>query len=172
MKSRLLFLFVSIAALGVAQSVSPPDLQQLLSVDRTVEPARWSYTWWGRAGFRYVVLATPALDAGWVQLPGLSVVGGDARLGIDYETDVEMFFFRVLEYSGRSEAALADSDADGLPDIWEIAHFGDLTPAAGDDPDGDGWTNLTEFRRGGNPTRAAGAALAPALELRLAQPAA
>lgn len=170
MKFRLTFLFASVAALGAAHSVPPPDLQQLLSVDRTVEPARWSYTWWGRAGFRYVVLATPALDAGWLQLPGLSIMGGDARVGIDYETDAEKFFFRVIEYSGRSEGALADSDADGLPDIWEIAHFGDLSASATGDPDNDGWTNLVEFRRGSDPTRASDASLAPSLALRLAQP--
>ena len=31
----------------------------------------------------------------------------------------------------------SDSDEDGLPDIWEIEHFGNLTQSGSDDPDGD-----------------------------------
>jgi Big-like domain-containing protein/carboxypeptidase family protein/beta-propeller repeat-containing protein/IPT/TIG domain-containing protein len=45
-----------------------------------------------------------------------------------------------------------DSDADGLPDWWEIQFFGNLNQTAGADPDGDGVTNLQEFQQGRNPT--------------------
>lgn len=45
----------------------------------------------------------------------------------------------------------ADTDGDGLPDAWELAHFGDLTFGGADDPDGDGVNNATEFARGSNP---------------------
>ncbi len=45
----------------------------------------------------------------------------------------------------------ADSDADGLPDAWEITNFGNLDQGAYDDPDGDGWYNITEFDRGQDP---------------------
>jgi hypothetical protein len=38
----------------------------------------------------------------------------------------------------------ADTDADGLPDGWEITNFTHLTSNAGDDPDGDGFSNLQE----------------------------
>lgn len=39
-----------------------------------------------------------------------------------------------------------DTDADGLPDAWEMLHFGNLTTAnAKTDWDGDGYTDLTEF---------------------------
>ena len=46
-----------------------------------------------------------------------------------------------------------DSDADGLPDWWELEHFGSTTgpskslsgAAPGADPDGDGLTNLQEY---------------------------
>lgn len=44
-----------------------------------------------------------------------------------------------------------DSDADGLPDAWEIAHFGSLSQGAGDDPDVDGYTNLKEFAAASDP---------------------
>ncbi|HNQ73390.1 MAG TPA: lamin tail domain-containing protein [Verrucomicrobiota bacterium] len=40
----------------------------------------------------------------------------------------------------------ADSDGDGLPDAWELAHGTDWKrPDATEDPDGDGFTNFEEF---------------------------
>jgi hypothetical protein len=51
-----------------------------------------------------------------------------------------------------------DSYAEGIPDAWRLAFFGNPNPAAGakrraaDDFDGDGLSNLQEFRLGSNPT--------------------
>lgn len=45
-----------------------------------------------------------------------------------------------------------DSDQDGLPDDWELEHFGDLTQSGNDDFDDDGYTNLQEYQNGTNPT--------------------
>ena len=44
-----------------------------------------------------------------------------------------------------------DTDADGLPDAWEITNFGNLAQTAAGDPDGDGRSNLTEFTNATNP---------------------
>ena len=44
-----------------------------------------------------------------------------------------------------------DSDADGLPDAWEIQNFGDLSAIAGGNPDNDGMSNLEEYIAGTNP---------------------
>ena len=44
-----------------------------------------------------------------------------------------------------------DSDGDGLPDAWEMAHFGTLSFGANDDPDRDGFSNLQEFLAGSDP---------------------
>jgi hypothetical protein len=49
----------------------------------------------------------------------------------------------------------ADTDADKLPDSWEISHFGSLTADAGGDSDGDGTTNMMEYLAGTNPQSAA-----------------
>jgi hypothetical protein len=46
-----------------------------------------------------------------------------------------------------------DSDADGLPDNWEIQYFGNLSQTATGDPDGDGINNLQEYQQGRNPTK-------------------
>ena len=48
-----------------------------------------------------------------------------------------------------------DSDGDGLPDIWEIEHFGDLLTSDGSgDYDGDGYTDWDEYIGGSVPTNA------------------
>lgn len=48
----------------------------------------------------------------------------------------------------------SDTDGDGLPDAWEMAHFGDLAQKPGDDPDGDLLDNAGEFARSTNPKSA------------------
>lgn len=45
-----------------------------------------------------------------------------------------------------------DTDADGMPDMWEQANFGSTTNTAGGDFEGDGVNNLTEFWQGRDPT--------------------
>jgi subtilisin family serine protease len=50
---------------------------------------------------------------------------------------------------------MVDTDANGLPDWWELQYFGHLTgtdPNA--DPDHDGMSNLAEWLAGTNPTNA------------------
>ncbi len=44
-----------------------------------------------------------------------------------------------------------DSDNDGLPDWWELKHFGTLDYNAEDDFDGDGWENSRELLEGTDP---------------------
>ncbi len=53
-----------------------------------------------------------------------------------------------------SDAGLTDSDADGLPDSWETANFGNLSQTAAGDFDRDGASNLAEFNAGSDPTSA------------------
>lgn len=48
--------------------------------------------------------------------------------------------------------ARPDTDADGLPDDWELLYFGDISATPAGDPDGDGLSNLAEFEAGTNPT--------------------
>lgn len=49
---------------------------------------------------------------------------------------------------------LQDSDADGLPDWWELFYFGDGSPKPAADPDGDGFTNQDEYRDRSDPQSA------------------
>ncbi len=45
----------------------------------------------------------------------------------------------------------SDSDDDGLPDEWEMLHFGNLAQDPDGDPESDGLPNLQEFNRGTDP---------------------
>jgi hypothetical protein len=46
---------------------------------------------------------------------------------------------------------VADIDADGLPDPWELEHFGDLNQPGEGDYDNDGVSNLDEYNAGSDP---------------------
>jgi autotransporter-associated beta strand protein len=50
-----------------------------------------------------------------------------------------------------------DSDDDGLPDVWEFAHFGNLTQSGTDDFDHDGTSNRAEYLLGLDPANASSA---------------
>ena len=74
-----------------------------------------------------------------------------------YRYDRRMLVIRVwdtgqaLEISAEVQSAL-DSDADGMPDWWELAYFNNPTSSPpGGDPDVDGRVHLDEFREGGHP---------------------
>jgi len=61
----------------------------------------------------------------------------------DYNQAKDIFLLRL---------SAGDSDGDGLPDDWELAHFNGLGRDGLGDFDGDGHTDATEFRAGTNPT--------------------
>jgi hypothetical protein len=48
---------------------------------------------------------------------------------------------------------VADADWDGLPDAWELEHFGNLNQTGADDFDGDGLSNFLEYVWGHDPTQ-------------------
>ena len=59
---------------------------------------------------------------------------------------------------GAPFAPNADTDADGLPDVWEVAYGTDAWSADADaDPDGDGATNAQEYLSGTHPRNATSA---------------
>jgi hypothetical protein len=91
------------------------------------------------------------VPAGTTTGPVVVTVNGVASLGVTYTI------------------GLADSDEDGLPDVWELLYFGNLLQGPNGDPDGDGINNLQEFLQGRNP--AFGTVLDPgAVNLKLYTP--
>lgn len=62
-----------------------------------------------------------------------------------------LFALASMSFVGQA-LAFDDSDQDGLPDVWEIEFFGDLSQGLGDDFDGDGLINLVEYESQTDPT--------------------
>lgn len=62
--------------------------------------------------------------------------------------------FRIVPDIGAYEYfdPTADSDSDGLPDVWEIEFFGTLDFDGSDDTDSDGLSNLEELEWSSDPT--------------------
>jgi hypothetical protein len=67
---------------------------------------------------------------------------------VDRTTDVQdtqVFYSRLLRYSE------FDPDSDGMPDIWEVAYFGNISRNGTLDYDNDGLTDLEEYENGTSP---------------------
>jgi type VI secretion system secreted protein Hcp len=56
-----------------------------------------------------------------------------------------------ISNTGTNQFLFTDTDADGLPDAWEMQYFGTLAYGANDDPDHDGLSNYQEYIAGTNP---------------------
>ena len=84
---------------------------------------------------------------------GYDLAGSDVRLimgdytggafGNDFDVEID---YVCADQSGGYLPPGADFDADGMPDIWELEHFGDVVAGVpGNDDDGDDRTNLEEY---------------------------
>ena len=61
---------------------------------------------------------------------------------------------KMVSAMRRDMGIVTDSDGDGMPNDWEMFHFGDLTQTATGDADGDGVNNLAEYNADTNPAAA------------------
>ena len=75
-----------------------------------------------------------------------TVLAGDNAAPANIATNTVRVIYAVGDYDG---------NGDGLPDAWQIQHFGSVAAPGGgpnDDPDGDGLSNLKEYLAGTDPT--------------------
>lgn len=81
-------------------------------------------------------------------------VAGDYTLACRAD-DGELAATNTVAIAVRPVGSPADSNANGLPDFWELYYFGGLNVAKGgpnEDYDGDGLSNLYEYLTGTDPT--------------------
>lgn len=150
MRKPLLALTLVLSASLHAQTASETNLGSKLTVDSSTTPATYTFSWWSKSNFHYIVETTPDLFT-WSFLPDFNPTGTDDILGIQYTTDASKYFFRAIQFDPDDVSSLADTDSDGLPDKWELFYFGDLSRDGTGDWNNDGLLDRDAYRFGLNP---------------------
>lgn len=150
MRKPLFLLSVLLSSVMHGQTATDANLGSTLSADSSTTPTTYTFSWWGKSERHYIVETTPDLFT-WSFLPNFNPTGSDAVLGIQFTTDAGKYFFRAIQFDPNDVSALGDTDTDGLPDKWELYHFGDLTRDGSGDWNNDGLLDRDAFRFGLNP---------------------
>lgn len=82
--------------------------------------------------------------------------GGRVTLKPGFHAQAGSFFWAAVDHdmNGYSDLEeVTDVDGNGIPDAWEVDHFGRIGIDSSADPDGDGLTNLQEFQMGCDPKK-------------------
>jgi len=116
----------------------------------------WTSTGEGNIAF-YPHFLDPAAGDYHLQSWSPCIDAGDPASDFSNEPQPNGGRINMGAYGNTPEAASKspDTDADGLPDDWELDRFGNLEAGAASDPDGDGISNITEYRCGWDPGTAA-----------------
>ena len=114
-----------------------------------------------RVLFALLAALTPApaeIDSGGGSTSG-GALNNHSSIGAAFATvttqgDATLNHPGLIEVLYPAAPASADSDGNGLPDAWEILHFGYIGVDPNADPDHDGATNLMEYLAGTDPNSA------------------
>jgi hypothetical protein len=152
---------------GQIRSLAPvlngPSITNLVTVVSTnpAVPIDFMVKQLGGTTYVFSVAMRPGATAGVFTLPfgsNAHVIGESRRIPIVGGTFTDSFTsYGVHLYRIDS---IGDDDGDGMPDWWEVAHFGGTNVSHGarsDDADDDRFCDLDEYLAGTNPTNGASA---------------
>lgn len=141
-----------------SQPVTAGDTTVVVEARRSIEgPVIASYRMGSdgaMGGFYRLNLKLEELDP--VTESDASLAGESLVLVIRNQNGVQMQLPYQIPERGHAQrldfgTTVADSDNDGLPDVYELAVFGNLNPNGTGDQDNDGVNNKDEFTAGTNP---------------------
>ena len=135
----------------------------------TVQPMTFTFTIaGGYSGLMYDVFASPVLTPqltnglwSWMgqgatcsiySIPNLPTFGAAFFiLGTPLDSDGDGLTDAYERLVSHSDPSKVDTDGSGMPDGWQVLHFGGIGNNPNSDPDQDGLTNLKEYLYGSDP---------------------
>jgi len=140
-----------------------------VTASATTQPMTFNFTIAGGFyGQMYDVFATPALTSpltnglwSWLgqggtcsaySIPNLPTVGAALFiLGTPLDSDGDGLTDAYERLSSHSDPNVVDTDGTGMPDGWQVLHFGGIGNNPNSDPDQDSLTNFKEYLYGSDP---------------------
>jgi hypothetical protein len=141
-------------SLRAEPSVVPEGSQSRLAGEATLDDGAQLRLGGRDVHWRTVTGPVASLDAEGLLGAGHVYQDGSARVEGRYPGRLAWIDLSVLNAGDDDFGPYAQ---DGIPDLWQVRHFGESNPAgkADADADGDGQSNLAEFVAGVSPTNAA-----------------
>lgn len=172
MAHKILTFICCLAVIGTASAQSSDSPNEGARLTYNAPQGSYNLTWWGRAGRTYFIQVSEDLIF-WDYLQTIEP-GADRPIEYGISSNAPRLFIRLkwpeppigdpndfdgdkvtnwLELlQGTDPLRNLDTDANGLPDDWEIRYFQRIGVSPTDDSDGDGTTNLQEFQANTDPT--------------------
>lgn len=151
MRLPLFALCLGITFTAHGQTADGENLGSTLTIDSSTTIPVFTFAWWGKSDFHYILESSTDLLTPWIPLENFNPSGSDAPMWIQFTTNSPRIFLRAIQFDPNDISELIDSEPDELPDKWEIYYFGDLSRDGSGDWNEDGLLDRDAFRFGLNP---------------------